>query len=230
MKLTLYAHVFMREAALPPMPSPLTYVVAGNGVHLWAKREGLEVLIPVHPGLIRGLEPVSPFVRLDGLPPVDRRMVEQMLLVGASARGAGGVPVETLFFLSPGAGGWELVVPPQRQGPTSVEPLTGELDEGVYSRVLIEVHTHPGMPAFFSETDDRDERGFRLYGVIGNPQFDQGGKVTAELRLRVVIYDPEVASYEFPASGVLSLPAGARECTPLPAWAHRAIDESVGES
>jgi len=32
---------------------------------------------------------------------------------------------------------------------------------------LMEVHTHPGM-AYFSETDNADEQGFRLYGVLGN--------------------------------------------------------------
>jgi len=33
--------------------------------------------------------------------------------------------------------------------------------------VILEVHTHPNMKAFFSKTDNRDEQGFRIYGVFG---------------------------------------------------------------
>jgi hypothetical protein len=82
-----------------------------------------------------------------------------------------------------------------------------------YGSVLMEVHTHPlpDMSAFFSFIDDEEERGFRLYGVIGRISRGQG-RVEAEIRMRVVIYGVDVASYEFPASWVLSLPEGMREC------------------
>ena len=92
-------------------------------------------------------------------------------------------------------------------------PIRGLLDMEAYGRVLMEVHTHPlpDMPAFFSCTDDEEERGFRLYGVIGRISRGQG-RIEAEIRMRVVIYDVNVASYEFPASWVLSLPEGMREC------------------
>ena len=85
--------------------------------------------------------------------------------------------------------------------------------KGVNAGVLMEVHTHPqpGMPAFFSHIDDEEERGFRLYGVIGRISRGQG-TIEAEIRMRVVIYGVDVASYEFPASWVLSLPEGMREC------------------
>lgn len=33
---------------------------------------------------------------------------------------------------------------------------------------LIDLHSHGTMPAFFSSTDDADEKGFRFYVVIGN--------------------------------------------------------------
>ena len=213
--LKLYSHLFMKEPALPPMPAPLVYVVAGNGVHLWAKRDGLEALIPVQPCAVRDLYPVQPFVRLDGLPPVEARLMQQMLLRGSAARRPGdGAPVETLFFLSGhGSAGWRLWEPPQQQEPTRVAPIRGLLDMEAYGRVLMEVHTHPlpDMPAFFSCIDDEEERGFRLYGVIGRISRGQG-RVEAEIRMRVVIYDVNVASYEFPASWVLSLPEGMREC------------------
>ena len=216
LRLKLYSHLFMQEPSLPPMPDPLVYVVASNGVHLWAKRDGLEALIPVQPCAVRDLYPVQPFVRLDGLSPVEARLVQQMLLRGSAARRPeDDTPVETLFFLSGhGSSGWHLWEPPQQQEPTRVAPVRELLDMEAYGSVLMEVHTHPlpDMPAFFSCIDDEEERGFRLYGVIGRISRGQGA-IEAEIRMRVVIYDVNVASYEFPASWVLSLPEGVRECT-----------------
>jgi hypothetical protein len=215
LRLKLYSHLFMEEPALPAMPAPLVYVVAGNGVHLWARREGLEALIPVQLCAVRDLYPAQPFVRLDGLPRVEARLAQQMLLRGSAAQRPGdGTPVETLFFLKgSGPSGWRLCEPPQRQEPTRVAPIREMLDMEAYAGVLMEVHTHPqpDMPAFFSHIDDEEERGFRLYGVIGRISRGQG-PIQAEIRMRVVIYGVDVASYEFPASWVLSLPEGLREC------------------
>ena len=33
--------------------------------------------------------------------------------------------------------------------------------------VVAEFHSHGSSRAFFSATDDRDEQGFRIYGVVG---------------------------------------------------------------
>jgi hypothetical protein len=146
---------------------------------------------------------------------MEARLVQQMLLRGSAARRPGdGTPVETLYFLSGnGSSGWQLWEPPQQQEPTRVAPIRGLLDMEAYGSVLMEVHTHPlpDMPAFFSCIDDEEERGFRLYGVIGRISRGQG-RVEAEIRMRVVIYGVDVASCEFPASWVLSLPEGMREC------------------
>ena len=40
--LKLIGHLLMEQPTLPPMPWPYGYVVAANGVFVWAKREGLE--------------------------------------------------------------------------------------------------------------------------------------------------------------------------------------------
>ena len=49
--------------------------------------------------------------------------------------------------------------------------------------MVAEFHSHGGSRAFFSATDDRDEQGFRIYGVVGrlNDSYP-------ELRLRVGVY------------------------------------------
>src|SRR2546425_373773 len=100
MKLKLYRHLLMDEPTLPTvMPAPLVYVFAENGVFVWARREGLEVLIPVQPCSIRDLCPVEPFVRLDGVPLVPAALVAQMLQMGSEAH-TEEIPLETLFFAS----------------------------------------------------------------------------------------------------------------------------------
>ncbi len=214
-----YRYHFMETPALPPMPAPLTYVVAEGGVFLWAKRVGLEALVPVQPCTLRGLYPVKPFVTLDGPPRITAALLQTMLVQGSQAHQEDDIPVEMLFYLSAQAADWELWIPPQRQFPARVEPIKEWLDLSAYASVLLEIHTHPPhMPAFFSGVDDADEQqGFRLYGVIGRICTAQG-RIEAEIRMRVGIYG---VFYEFPASRVLDLPEGLRECVPQDAKEER---------
>ena len=95
MTFSLYHYLFLQQPDLPPMPGPLTYVVAANGVYLWAKRHGLEVLVPVLPAgtglgekkeaiessLIRDLYPATPFIHLANPKKVGVHLVEHMLRV-----------------------------------------------------------------------------------------------------------------------------------------------------
>ena len=49
--------------------------------------------------------------------------------------------------------------------------------------MVAEFHSHGTSRAFFSVTDDRDEQGFRIYGVAGRLDTDR-----PELNLRVGVY------------------------------------------
>ena len=49
--------------------------------------------------------------------------------------------------------------------------------------MVAEFHSHGSARAFFSATDDRDEQGFRIYGVVGRLD-----TLRPELRLRVGVY------------------------------------------
>ena len=49
--------------------------------------------------------------------------------------------------------------------------------------MVAEFHSHGTSRAFFSKTDDRDEQGFRVYGVVGRLDDPE-----PELRLRVGVY------------------------------------------
>jgi PRTRC genetic system protein A len=206
MKLKLVEHMFMEQETLPPMPWPYGYLVAHNGVFVWARRDGLEALIPVVTCTIPGLYPVDPYVRLH-YPPVDAALMREILHHATNARAVDDRLVEMLFFLKWEAErGWQLIVPVQEQEAMRVRPVVAALDSVSYANTLIEVHSHQRMAAFFSSTDSADEQGFRLYAVLG--KLDPDGH-EAEIRLRVGVYGH---FHELPTAGILSLPEGMTDC------------------
>lgn len=206
MKLKLVEHMFMEQETLPSIPWPYGYLVAHNGVFVWARRDGLEALIPVATCTIVGLYPVEPYVRLH-YPPVDAALVREMLQRARNAHAGDGRLVEILFYLKwETERGWQLIVPVQEQEAMRVRPVVAALDTASYANTLIEVHSHQRMSAFFSSTDSADEQGFRLYAVLGKLDPDAP---EAEIRLRVGVYGH---FYELPATGILSLPEGITDC------------------
>ncbi len=195
--LKLVAHLLMEQPTLPPMPWPYGYVVAHNGVFVWAKRQGLEALLPVTSCLIRGLYPVEPYVRLT-YPPVDVGLVSEILRLSREARTPGGDLLEILFYLAwDDRWGWQLTIPAQEQQATHVTPMMDALDHAHAADTLLELHSHHRMAAFFSATDTTDEQGFRLYAVVGRLD------AAPEIRMRVGVYGQ---FWDIPASMVLSLP------------------------
>ena len=205
--LKLVGHLLMEQPTLPPMPWPYGYVVAANGVFVWAKRQGLEALIPVTYVPIRGLYPVEPYVRLS-YPPVDVGLVSEMLRLSTEARTLSEDPLEMLFYLTYDSQcGWLLTIPVQEQHAMRVIPVINELDHAHYANTLLEIHSHHQMAAFFSATDTADEQGFRLYGVVGCLSGD--GQHAPQIRMRVGIYGH---FWDIAASTVLSLPWGMTDC------------------
>ena len=71
---------------------------------------------------------------------------------------------------------YRLVVPPQAGTATSLAYLPP-------AGVVAEFHSHGSSRAFFSAIDDRDEQGFRIYGVAGRLN-----DPLPELSLRVGVY------------------------------------------
>jgi PRTRC genetic system protein A len=205
--LKLVGHLLMEQPTLPPLPWPRGYVFAKNGVFAWARREGLEALIPVSSCTITGLYPVKPYVRLE-YPPVDAWMLSEALRISQEARTPQGGYLEVLFYLERNQQGWQMTVPTQQQEAFRVLPLLSDSDEqALYTNTLIEVHSHHTMRAFFSRTDDRDEQGFRIYGVLGC--VDGKRDFPPEIRVRVGIYGH---FWEIPASTVFSLPRDITDC------------------
>jgi PRTRC genetic system protein A len=164
---------------LPPITAPLyEYIVAGNGVFKRAQRDVMNAMIPISRGQIRGLATMEPeFITNFGKVP--RAIVNQIIDVATKAARQ---ELESLFYLNLQAGIWQLEIPNQIQTYSSVAPV--EKGAGSpYDRAVIEIHSHHRMSPHFSPDDDRDEAGFRIFGVIGrlNPAQDHWPMINLRL-------------------------------------------------
>ncbi len=146
------------------------YVLGSGGVYVQSRSAHLTARVPVASCVVRGLAPVAEKAQLvHG--PIPAPLFELGLRWFQDA------PDTKRFF----AVGWDgrayrLAVPPQAGTATSLAyvPPAG---------VVAEFHSHGSSRAFFSATDDRDEQGFRIYGVVGRLD-----TALPELSLRVGVY------------------------------------------
>jgi PRTRC genetic system protein A len=133
------------------------YVLAGDGIYLAASNDDLDVRVPVAGCDVRGLPSVYPACNLKhGLLP---EWIWDGIVWAAHAGYMVGREVLLAVTYDPSCG-YRLIVPPQVAGPVSV----------VYrppANAVLEIHSHGPHPAIFSTTDNRDEQGLRLYGVVG---------------------------------------------------------------
>lgn len=194
--------------AFPPVGGMYDYVLAADGVYLHAERDELVVAFPIALAQVRGLEAAGPLFDFD-LPHVPASLVGRILQI---SRHYAEDSKESLFWLwhselNPYDNGWLLDEPAQERRPASCRPLEGQ--EEMYERVIVEIHSHPHhSPARFSPTDDKDETGFRLYGVIGNLSDEPA------IRMRVGVYG--AGFWEIPATWALELPEELADCNPDP--------------
>ena len=146
------------------------YVLGAGGVYVQSESAHLTARVAVAPCTVRGLAPVAGKVELTH-GPIPARLFELGL------RWFRDDPdTERLFAVRWDGRSYRLVVPEQAGTATSLAyvPPAG---------VVAECHSHGGSRAFFSATDDRDEQGFRIYGVAGRLDHDR-----PELSLRVGVY------------------------------------------
>ena len=146
------------------------YVLGSGGLYVQTQGAHLTARVPVAPGEVRGLAPVAEKVQLShGLIPA------QLFELGL--RWFQDDPdTERLFAVRWDGRAYRLVVPPQAGTTTRLAYLPP-------AGVVAEFHSHGTSRAFFSATDDRDEQGFRIYGVVGRLDALQ-----PELSLRVGVY------------------------------------------
>ena len=146
------------------------YVLGSGGVYVQSESAHLTARVPVAPCTVRGLAPVAEKVQLTH-GPIPARLFELGLHWFQDAP-----DTERLFAVRWDGDAYRLVVPSQVGTATSLAYLAP-------AGVVAEFHSHGSSRAFFSATDDRDEQGFRIYGVAGRLDDPQ-----LELSLRVGIY------------------------------------------
>ncbi|MBA7712301.1 hypothetical protein ES703_121274 [subsurface metagenome] len=158
------------------------YVLAENGVFIEAEGPLLAARVPVAPGQIRGLAPLEPQVvlRYGFIPQRFFDLALSAMLADIS---------KERYVAVTWNDGYHLEIPKQAADPEQV----GEgADDGhgcgggvAYlnpDKVVLDLHSHGTMTPWFSTTDNRDEQGLKLYGVIGKLG------ATPQVRLRVGIY------------------------------------------
>ena len=146
------------------------YVLGAGGLYVQSESAHLTARALVAPTDVRGLAHVSEKLEL-AHGPIPAHVFELGLAWMLAEPGT-----ERLFAVRWDGDAYRLVVPPQEGTGSSLtyQPPTG---------VVAEFHSHGRHPAFFSATDDRDEQGFRIYGVVGRLD-----TLEPELTLRVGIY------------------------------------------
>ena len=147
------------------------YVLGSGGVYVQSQSANVVARVLVAPGSVRGLAPVVEKLALTH-GPIPGYLFELGL------RWFQETPDTERFF----AVRWDWdtyrVVVPEQVGTAS--SLTYRPPAGV----VAEFHSHGKTRAFFSNTDDRDEQGFHIYGVLGKLDTSR-----PELSLRMGVYE-----------------------------------------
>jgi hypothetical protein len=166
---SLTRHHIATPAAPLPEPRPgLAWIWAANGIWKQGITEQLDILIPVerfeHP--IPGLVKLMPHVRWRAWP---QRLPGQFLapLLENAQRAGGGDdvllrPIEKQYFFIE-RDGPRVVAPGGQEG--SATRLRYTMPER--GTVLLDLHSHHQMDAYFSPTDDADDTGLSVSAVVG---------------------------------------------------------------
>jgi len=153
MKIAGYrAHIAPGEYSGEP-GTVYNYIMAGNGLFIESESEYLQARIQISETRIRGLASLQERVVL-----THGRIPAYLF---GSALGFMGEDLTTeLYVAVVWRGRYSLDIPSQDAGGAHVK----------YTRppaTVLDLHSHPTFAARFSGTDNADEVGFQLYGVVG---------------------------------------------------------------
>ena len=152
------------------------YVLAGNGVFVRAETRFFTALLPVTACTVRGLPPLRPQFQLL-VPRIPARLLDAVLADAQCARRPDNGLNEVLYQFHHHGRAVQVKKPAQQTTPTSVTTAVADA-----ATIICDLHSHGNMRAFFSQTDNADEQGARLYAVIGKLDSEP------EMRLRVGVY------------------------------------------
>lgn len=169
---------------LPPLGTrAYDYVFAGNGIFLRAGNAHFTAQLCLHTWAtetVRGLPSLQPYLTLhhSRLP---RTLLRDMVADARTRRDSADHLQEALYRVvlqeHDSSSEFALDIPAQQ---TSAVSVTAAAPIGP---VVLELHSHGAMSAFWSATDDRDEGGLGFFGVLGHLDRD-----IPQIRLRVGVY------------------------------------------
>jgi PRTRC genetic system protein A len=160
-------HIATPAAPLPPSQPGLAWIWAANGIWKRGITEQLDILIPVErfERSIPGLASLMPHVRWQAWPTrLDGRLLAPLLSDACQAMAGATIvrPVEKQdFFVE--RDGLRVVAPHVQQGTAASLRYTMP----VRGTILLDLHSHHQMDAYFSATDDADDTGLSVSAVIG---------------------------------------------------------------
>lgn len=136
------------------------YIMAGNGLFKFAANQHIEALMQLAQLRIVGLPHLKPYARLTG----GFRLPENLLtnVLQDAKRISINSPIEAMYHFLLKSGRISVTKPQQLGSATRVTYAGGSNAD-----IVLDLHSHQQMSAFFSKTDDHDELGFRFYAVIG---------------------------------------------------------------
>ncbi len=135
-----------------------TYVLAGNGLCIEAEGPLLSARIPIMACEVRGLAPLESRVALT-YGSIPQRFWDLALSAFMAD------PDQERYVAVIVDGGYNFYIPAQERRSASVT-------YDAAANVVLDLHSHGKMRAFFSGQDDKDEQGLRLYGVVGTVRTD----------------------------------------------------------
>jgi PRTRC genetic system protein A len=145
------------------------YVLAGNGVFIEAENSFMAARALVSPAAVRGLAPKKPEVILKHgkVPNHCFDLILDAMIADCNR--------ELYAAITWQGNHYGLYIPEQKQEPACCEYKCGD-------NVVIDLHSHGIMSAGFSNTDNNDDQGMRIYGVTGKLD------ARPQIKLRVGVY------------------------------------------
>ena len=144
------------------------YILGSNGIFIEAESPLLAARVPVAECEIRGLAPIKPRVSLT-YGSIPQRFFDLALDTFLAD------PENEHYAAVTGSAGYHFYVPVQDRSGAGVVYEVGE-------SVVLDLHSHGHMGAFFSGQDDKDEQGLKLSAVVGKLN------ATPVVKLRVGVY------------------------------------------
>ncbi len=169
-------HVY-KHAPLPTSDSlAYQYILAGNGVFVRAETRFFSALLPAATCPVRGLPSLRSHFQLL-VPRIPAHLLNTILADARRARRLDNGLNEVLYQFHHHDQSVRVIKPPQQANAATI------LSTGAgHMSVLCDLHSHGNMSAFFSQADNADEQGIRMYAVIGRLD------TKPEMRLRVGVY------------------------------------------